>query len=50
MTEKKKEPVLTQVGMIAGPKDQRDRGRTVFEDEDGTLFVQGEDDEKPKKV
>lgn len=50
MAEKKKEPELTQVGMIAGPAGRRDLGRTVFEDEDGNLFIQGEEDEKPKKV
>lgn len=50
MTAKKeKAPVLVQVGMIAGPKDARDRGRTVFEDEDGNLFV-AEEGEEPKKV
>lgn len=48
--DKEKEPELTELGMIAGPPGQRDRGRTVFEDEKGALYIKDEDGEKPEKV
>lgn len=46
----KKEKELVQIGMVDGPKGQRDLGRVVFEDEDGGIYLQGPSDEKPKKV